>query len=120
MGAIPLDGKGAINQVNLQLRPGAFVAAIPFNAVMTLIEADGQVVAYYNQNELHQVAPGNEADCLEEPTAPAPGAAANDDGADTGLFGCAAAPGSPTTGGLLLAALFLPGLLRLARRRIGG
>jgi multidrug resistance efflux pump len=48
--------------VNLQLRPGAFVAAIPFNAVMTLIEADGQVVAYYNQNELHQVAPGNEVE----------------------------------------------------------
>jgi multidrug resistance efflux pump len=48
--------------VNLQLRPGAFVAAIPFNAVMTLIEADGQVVAYYNQNELHQVEPGNEVE----------------------------------------------------------
>ena len=48
--------------VNLQLRPGAFVAAIPFNGVMTLIEADGQVVAYYNQNELHQVAPGNEVE----------------------------------------------------------
>jgi multidrug resistance efflux pump len=48
--------------VNLQLRPGAFVAAIPFNAVMTLIEADGQVVAYFNQNELHQVAPGNEVE----------------------------------------------------------
>lgn len=48
--------------VNLQLRPGAFVAAIPFNAVMTLIEAEGQVVAYYHQNELHQVAPGNEVE----------------------------------------------------------
>jgi len=48
--------------VNLQLRPGAFVAAIPFNAVMTLIEADGQVIAFYNQNELHQVAPGNEVE----------------------------------------------------------
>jgi len=48
--------------VNLQLRPGAFVAAIPFNAVMTLIEVEGQVVAFYNQNELHQVAPGNEVE----------------------------------------------------------
>jgi multidrug resistance efflux pump len=48
--------------VNLQLRPGAFVAAIPFNAVMTLIEADGQVIAFYHQNELHQVAPGNEVE----------------------------------------------------------
>ena len=48
--------------VNLQLRPGAFVAGVPFNAVMTLVEAKGQVVALYHQNELHQVAPGNEAE----------------------------------------------------------
>jgi multidrug resistance efflux pump len=48
--------------INLQLRPGGFVAAVPFNAVMTLVEAEGQVVALFNQNELHQVAPGNEAE----------------------------------------------------------
>jgi multidrug resistance efflux pump len=48
--------------VNLQLRPGGFVAGIPLNPVMTLVEADGQVVAFYHQNELHQVAPGNEAE----------------------------------------------------------
>ena len=48
--------------VNLQLRPGAFVAAIPFNAVMTLVEAEGQVIAFYNQNELHQVEAGNEVE----------------------------------------------------------
>jgi multidrug resistance efflux pump len=48
--------------INLQLRPGAFVAGIPFNAVMTLVEAKGQVVALYYQNELHQIAPGNEAE----------------------------------------------------------
>jgi multidrug resistance efflux pump len=48
--------------VNLQLRPGAFVAGIPLNAVMTLVEAEGQVVALYHQNELHQVAPGNEVE----------------------------------------------------------
>jgi multidrug resistance efflux pump len=48
--------------INLQLRPGAFVAGLPLNAVMTLVEAEGQVVAMYNQNELHQVAPGNEAE----------------------------------------------------------
>jgi multidrug resistance efflux pump len=29
---------------------------------MTLVEADGQVVALYNQNELHQVKPGNEVE----------------------------------------------------------
>ena len=48
--------------INLALRPGAFVAAMPFNAVMTLVEADGQVVALFNQNELHQIAPGNYAE----------------------------------------------------------
>jgi len=48
--------------VNLQLRPGAFVAGIPFNAVMSLVEAQGQVVALFNQNELHQIKPGNAAE----------------------------------------------------------
>ena len=48
--------------VNLQLRPGGFVAGLPVNPVMTLLEADGQVVAFYNQNELHQVKPGDEAE----------------------------------------------------------
>ena len=48
--------------VNLQLRPGAFVAGLPFNAVMTLVEAKGQVVALFKQNELHQVQPGDEAE----------------------------------------------------------
>ena len=48
--------------INLALRPGAFVAAMPFNPVMTLVEADGQVVALFNQNELHQIAPGNYAE----------------------------------------------------------
>ena len=48
--------------VNLQLRPGAFVAGMPFNAVMSLVEAQGQVVALFNQNELHQIKAGNEAE----------------------------------------------------------
>ena len=48
--------------INLQLRPGGFVAGMPFNPVMTLVEADGQVVALYHQNELHQVKPGNEVE----------------------------------------------------------
>jgi multidrug resistance efflux pump len=48
--------------VNLQLRPGGFVAGLPVNPVMTLLEAQSQVVAFYNQNELHQVAPGNEVE----------------------------------------------------------
>jgi multidrug resistance efflux pump len=48
--------------INLALRPGAFVAGMPFNPVMTLVEAEGQVVALYNQNELHQIEPGNSAE----------------------------------------------------------
>ena len=48
--------------INLQLRPGGFVAGLPLNPVMTLVEAQGQVVAFFHQNELHQVAPGNEAE----------------------------------------------------------
>ena len=48
--------------INLQLRPGGFVAALPVVPVMTLVEATGSVVALYNQNELHQVEPGNEAE----------------------------------------------------------
>ena len=48
--------------VNLQLRPGGFVAALPVAPVMTLVEATGSVVALYHQNELYKVAPGNEAE----------------------------------------------------------
>jgi multidrug resistance efflux pump len=48
--------------VNLQLRPGGFVAGLPVNPVMTLVETTGSVVALFSQNELHQVAPGNEAE----------------------------------------------------------
>ena len=38
------------------------VAGLPINPVMTLLEAQSQVVALFNQNELHQVAPGNEVE----------------------------------------------------------
>ena len=48
--------------VNLQLRPGGFVAALPLSPVMTLVEATGTIVALYRQNELHKVEPGNEAE----------------------------------------------------------
>ncbi len=48
--------------INLQLRPGGFVAALPVAPVMTLVEEESQVVALYYQNELHKVAPGDEAE----------------------------------------------------------
>jgi len=54
----PADG----SVVNLQLRVGAFVAGMPFNEVMTFVENDYQIYAFFGQNELHQVKPGNEAE----------------------------------------------------------
>ena len=48
--------------INLQLRPGGFVAALPVNPVMSLVEADGQVVAFYAQNELTRVQAGDAAE----------------------------------------------------------
>jgi multidrug resistance efflux pump len=48
--------------INLQLRPGGFVAGLPINPVMTLVEDTGEVVALFAQNELVQVAPGDEAE----------------------------------------------------------
>lgn len=46
--------------INLQLRPGGFVAALPVAPVMTLVETTGSVVALYQQNELWAVSPGEE------------------------------------------------------------
>jgi len=48
--------------INLQLRPGGFVAGLPLNPVMTLVEADGQIVAFFAQNELIKVQAGDEAE----------------------------------------------------------
>jgi len=54
----PADG----TMVNVMLRPGFFVAGMPFNEVMTFVDTEYQIFALYAQNELHQVAPGNEAE----------------------------------------------------------
>ena len=48
--------------VNVQLRPGFFVAGIPFNEVMTFVDNEYQIFALFGQNELHQVEPGNEVE----------------------------------------------------------
>jgi multidrug resistance efflux pump len=48
--------------VNVMLRPGFFVAGMPFNEVMTFVDREYQVFALFNQNELHQVEPGNEVE----------------------------------------------------------
>jgi multidrug resistance efflux pump len=48
--------------VNVALRPGYFVAGMPFNEVMTFVDDKYEIFAIFNQNELHQVEPGNEAE----------------------------------------------------------
>jgi multidrug resistance efflux pump len=48
--------------VNVMLRPGFFVAGMPFNEVMTFVDDEYQIFALFGQNELHQVVAGNEAE----------------------------------------------------------
>jgi multidrug resistance efflux pump len=48
--------------VNVMLRPGFFVAGMPFNEVMTFVDNEYQIFALFNQNELHQVEKGNEVE----------------------------------------------------------
>jgi len=48
--------------VNVMLRPGFFVAGIPFNEVMTFVDEEYQIFALFDQNELHAVEPHNEAE----------------------------------------------------------
>ena len=48
--------------VNVMLRPGYFVGQTAFAEVMTFVDTEYQVFALFNQNELHQVEPGNEAE----------------------------------------------------------
>ena len=54
----PGDG----TMVNVMLRPGFFVAGMPFNEVMTFVDNEYQIFALFGQNELHQVEPGNEVE----------------------------------------------------------
>ena len=48
--------------VNVMLRPGFFVAGMPFNEVMTFVDDEYQIFGLFGQNELHQVDPGNEVE----------------------------------------------------------
>jgi multidrug resistance efflux pump len=57
-----LRAPGNGTMVNVMLRPGFFVAGMPFNEVMTFVEDEYQIFALFGQNELHQVKPGNEAE----------------------------------------------------------
>jgi multidrug resistance efflux pump len=48
--------------VNLQLREGSYAASLPLTPVMSFVEKEQIVLAMYAQNELANVAPGNEAE----------------------------------------------------------
>jgi multidrug resistance efflux pump len=48
--------------VNVMLRPGFFVAGMPFNEVMTFVDNEYQIFALFGQNELHEVDKGNEVE----------------------------------------------------------
>ena len=54
----PADG----TVVNLQLRPGQVAAALPMAPVMTFVENGQWVIALYQQNEVREVKPGQEAE----------------------------------------------------------
>jgi multidrug resistance efflux pump len=48
--------------INVQLRQGSFVTAVPLAPAMSFVEETYQVIALYAQNELVAVEPGNEAE----------------------------------------------------------
>lgn len=54
----PSDG----TVINLQLRPGQMATALGALPVMTFVEEEFQVIALFQQNELHQVRPGDAAE----------------------------------------------------------
>ena len=48
--------------MNLQLRPGSMVVGVPLAPAMTFVEDAYQIIALYQQNELHKVQPGDAAE----------------------------------------------------------
>ncbi|XZG71431.1 HlyD family secretion protein [Chitinibacteraceae bacterium HSL-7] len=48
--------------VNLQVRVGTMAVPMPFAPIMTFVENEQELMAIYSQNELFNVAPGNEAE----------------------------------------------------------
>jgi multidrug resistance efflux pump len=54
----PTDG----TVVNLQLRPGSFATPLAATVAMTFVEDEQWVMAFYQQNELRKVQPGQEAE----------------------------------------------------------
>jgi multidrug resistance efflux pump len=61
----PADGYA----INVQVRPGSIAAQLPVVPVMSFVEVEQNVIGLFGQNELHQVAPGDEVE-LALPTYP--------------------------------------------------
>lgn len=54
----PADGYA----INVQVRPGSMIVPVPLAPAMAFVEESAQVIALFDQNELRQVAPGDEAE----------------------------------------------------------
>lgn len=54
----PADGYA----INLQARVGSYAAAIPLRPIMSFVETTQQVIAFFDQNQLTKVKPGNEVE----------------------------------------------------------
>lgn len=54
----PSDGK----VVNLQIRVGTMLTPMPFNPAFSFVEDEQELIAFFNQNEIHLVETGNEAE----------------------------------------------------------
>jgi multidrug resistance efflux pump len=61
----PADG----TPINVQLRRGSYVVPLPLSPALSFVEDEYQIIALFSQNELTQVAPGNEAE-IALPTYP--------------------------------------------------
>ncbi|WP_028452838.1 HlyD family secretion protein [Chitinilyticum aquatile] len=58
----PADGK----VVNLQIRVGTMLVPMPFAPAFSFVEDEQELIAFYHQNELYNVAPGNAAEVALE------------------------------------------------------
>jgi len=54
----PADGYA----INLQARVGSYAAAIPLRPIMSFVETSQQVIAFFDQNQLTKVKPGDEVE----------------------------------------------------------
>ena len=54
----PADGK----VINLQVRVGTMLVPAPFAPAFSFVDNEQELLAFYQQNELYKVAPGNEAE----------------------------------------------------------